>query len=91
MQGTALLLQGTYNYNFNFNAVRLKKSLFVAAGSKEYLKIYDGLCILRCVRKKMLIDFFTLGMAHYIEYGQPITPLVPHIYINIMLWLIHLH
>ena len=54
--------------------------------------MYDSLCILRCVRKKKIFsDFFTLSMAHYKEYGQPITPARFSYLVGIMLSLIHLH
>ena len=51
--------------------------------------MYNSLCILRCVRKKkMFTDLFTLSMAHYIEYGQPITPARFSYLVGIMLSLI---
>ena len=70
----------TRNLDKPFLAVGLKfkkKTPFVAAGSKEYLK--------------MFIDFFTLNMAHYIKYGQPITPASFSYLVGIMLSLIRLH
>ena len=50
--------------------------------------MYNSLCILRCVRKKMFTDLFTLSMAHHIEYGQPITPARFSYLVGIMLSLI---
>ena len=54
--------------------------------------MYDSLCILRCVgKKKLFTEFYILSMAHYIEYGQPITPDRFSYLVGIMLSLTRLH
>ena len=80
----------TRHLHKTFLAVGLRKSLFVAAGSKEYLNCMIVYVFCVAFKKKMFIDFFTLSMALYIEYRQPITPASFSYLIGILLSLIHL-
>ena len=81
----------TRHLDKTFLAVGLRKSLFVAAGSKEYLNcmIVHVFCV-ALKKKRMFIDFLPLSMALYIEYRQPITPASFSYLIGILLSLIHL-